>query len=88
MFRLLVYVIGAVVGASGVAMLPAAIVSLLYREWDTAAAIAISAVITLICGESAGGYWAGPASSRPARVSPRWDWRGSSWRFLALSPTC
>lgn len=50
MFHHLAYVTGAVVAASGAAMLPAAAVSLIYREWAAAGWIALSAAITVLCG--------------------------------------
>lgn len=46
----LAYVIGAVVVATGVSMVPAAITSCMYREWDTAGWIGLSAVATAIIG--------------------------------------
>ncbi len=48
--RQLVYILGAVVAASGVAMLPAVLTSMIYREWADAGAIAISAIITIATG--------------------------------------
>ena len=50
MFRHLAYVIGAVVAAAGVSMLPAAAVSLIYREWEAAGWITLAAAITVLCG--------------------------------------
>ena len=50
MFRRLSYVIGAVVVAAGVSMFPAIITSLVYREWETAGWIVVSAVITILFG--------------------------------------
>lgn len=49
MARRLLFIIGAVVSASGIAMLPAALVSALYGEQDSWAILA-AAVITMICG--------------------------------------
>ena len=46
----LAYVIGAVVMASGAAMIPAIITSLVYREWSTAANIAVAMLITIGSG--------------------------------------
>jgi len=48
--RRVAYVIGAVVAASGVAMIPPIIVSLIYREWATAGAIGLSCAITIAIG--------------------------------------
>jgi trk system potassium uptake protein len=44
------YIGGAVVAASGTAMLPAALVSVLHREWSDAAWIAAAAGLTAMCG--------------------------------------
>ena len=50
MFRRLSYVIGAVVVAAGVSMFPAIITSFVYKEWETAAWISVSAVFTILFG--------------------------------------
>ncbi len=50
MFRRLTYVIGAVVVAAGVSMVPALIAALVYKEWATAGWISLSAVITVAVG--------------------------------------
>lgn len=50
MFGRLSFVIGSVVAASGIAMLPAAGVSFLYREWETGLWIALASAITFLCG--------------------------------------
>ena len=50
MFRRLTYVIGAVVAAAGVSMVPALIAALVYKEWATAGWISLSAVITVAVG--------------------------------------
>jgi trk system potassium uptake protein TrkH len=50
MARRLAYVIGPVVMAAGAAMLPAAGVALIYREWDVALGIAVAGVITFMTG--------------------------------------
>ncbi|MCY4620219.1 MAG: TrkH family potassium uptake protein [bacterium] len=49
-FRRLSYVIGAVVVAAGVAMLPAAVTSLIYREQEVAGWITLSALLTILAG--------------------------------------
>ena len=49
-FRRLSYVIGAVIVAAGLAMLPAAATSLIYREREVAAWITLSAVLTILAG--------------------------------------
>ncbi|MDH3425591.1 MAG: TrkH family potassium uptake protein [Acidimicrobiia bacterium] len=48
--RRLLYVIGAVVAGVGVAMLSAAVVALLYQEWDDAWQIAAAAAVTIAVG--------------------------------------
>jgi len=50
MLRRISYVVGAVVAASGVAMVPAAIVAGIYAEWADMGAILASAVITVAAG--------------------------------------
>ncbi|MCY4370030.1 MAG: TrkH family potassium uptake protein [bacterium] len=50
MFGHISYVIGAVVAAAGLSMLPAAVTSCIYREWETAGWILLSAVITVLIG--------------------------------------
>ena len=46
----LCYIIGAVVVAAGLAMIPAAAVSALYREWETVGWILLSSAVTVGCG--------------------------------------
>lgn len=48
--RRVLYVIGAVVAASGVAMIPPIIVALIYREWSIASGIGLACVITVAVG--------------------------------------
>ena len=50
MARRLSLIIGAVIGAGGVTMLPSSVVSLIYREGAVAAQIALAAAITMGCG--------------------------------------
>lgn len=50
MAKRLVYIVGSVVGATGVAMLPAAIVAFAYREWSDAGGIAGGAAIAILLG--------------------------------------
>ena len=50
MFPRISYVIGAVVVAAGLSMIPAAVTSCIYREWDTAGWILLSAAITVLIG--------------------------------------
>ncbi len=51
--RRLAYIIGAVVAAVGVAMLPAAVVGAIYAEWNEAARIAVAAAVTVALGAAA-----------------------------------
>ena len=48
--RRVAYVVGAVVSATGVAMLVAALVAVIYQEWGDALGIVLSAVITVAAG--------------------------------------
>ena len=50
MFARLSYVIGAVVVAAGLSMIPAAVTSCIYREWDTAGWILLSAATAVLFG--------------------------------------
>lgn len=50
MVRRLSFIIGAVVAASGLAMVPAAAVSLVYQEWATAGQIFLAALVTVAVG--------------------------------------
>lgn len=50
MARRLTYVIGAVVAATGIMMLPAAVTAALYREWGGAVGIVLAAVVTFAAG--------------------------------------
>lgn len=50
MFPRLAYVIGAVVMASGAAMAPAIVTSLIYQEWASAVGIGGAALVTIACG--------------------------------------
>jgi trk system potassium uptake protein TrkH len=59
MLRRLAYIVGAVVTASGAAMLLAAGVSLLYREWQEAARIATASGIAVVVGVA---IWRGVGS--------------------------
>ena len=49
-FRRLFYVTGAVIAAAGIAMVPAAIASAIYREWKVAGWILLSSAITVASG--------------------------------------
>ncbi len=48
--RRLSYIVGAVVAASGLAMLPAALTSAIYGEWPEFRAIALSSLVTIVFG--------------------------------------
>ena len=50
MYRLLAFVIGAVVVAAGVGMVPAAIVSAIYTEWDVSLQILGASAVTVSVG--------------------------------------
>ncbi len=50
LIRRLVFIVGAVVATSGIAMLPSALVSVGYREWDQAAGIGAAALLTVLAG--------------------------------------
>ncbi len=52
-WRRLLHLIGAVVAAVGVAMLAAAVTSIVYREWDHALGITAAAVVTILLGGTA-----------------------------------
>ena len=55
--RHLVYVIGAVVAATGAAMMGAAATALLYREWGDALLITLAALLTFAAGTAAAQLW-------------------------------
>ncbi len=60
--RPLLHIIGVVIGASGLAMIAPAVVSLFYQEWGTALRIAIAALLTLVIGLGARQQFAAPKS--------------------------
>jgi len=84
MFRLLSYVIGAVVVAAGLAMVPAAGVAAIYADWDIAAEILLSAAITVGCGLLGWRVWGrtGKFTTREGFASV-----GLAWFFLAFFGT-
>lgn len=57
MIRRLAFIIGAVVAAAGVIMLPAAAIAALYREWRDALGIVAAAAVTFACGIVAWRWW-------------------------------
>ncbi len=80
MVRRLVYIVGAVVGAIGVAMLPAAVTSLAYREWTDAAGIAAAAAIAMVVGAA---MWRGVG--RPGELTTREGFAAVGLSWIALS---
>ena len=60
------YLVGVVLVGVGLAMIPSALVSLLYQEWESAGYLALSAAITAVVGGAALA-WAG----RPDSLSPK-----------------
>lgn len=52
-FRTLQYILGAVVAAIGVAMIPAAIVAGIYQEWADMVEILVAALVTIVMGAAA-----------------------------------
>ncbi len=83
-WRTLAYIIGAVVAASGVAMLPAAGVSLIYQEWGQAGALAVSSGLTMGVGLVA---WRG--FGRQSQLTTREGFAsvGLSWIAITLAGT-
>ena len=55
-FRTLQYILGAVVVAIGVAMIPAAVVAGIYQEWADMVEILIAALLTIVIGGVAWKY--------------------------------
>jgi len=82
--RTLTYVIGAVVAASGLAMLPAAIVSLIYQEWGQASGIAISSGLTMGIGLAA---WRGYGRQGQLTTREGFATVGLSWIAITLAGT-
>ena len=82
--RKLFHVIGAVVGATGFAMLSATAISLIYREWSEAVLIAVAAAITV-----AAGYLAWKYVGAPGELTPREGFAvvGLSWMAISLFGT-
>ena len=84
LLRRLAYVVGAVVAAVGVAMLPAALVSAIYREWGDALAICGAALITVASGLAA---WR--LIGQKGRITTREGFAavGLSWIVMSLFGT-
>lgn len=81
MFVRLVYIVGAVVGATGVAMLLAALTAVLYREWSDARGIAGAAVLAMVVGAA---MWRGVGA--PGELTTREGFAavGLSWIGMSL----
>ncbi len=84
MGRRLSFIIGAVVVASGAAMIPAALVSLGYREWVEAGQIALAALVTVTVGAVAWRY-----IGRPGVVTTKEGFAavGLAWFVMAFFGT-
>jgi trk system potassium uptake protein TrkH len=78
-WRNLLHVTGAVVGATGISMLAAALVSVIYREWSTAGSIVIAAVITTVVGVA---LWRG--FDRPGELSTREGFAAVALAWIAI----
>ena len=55
-FRTLQYVLGAVVAAVGLAMIPSALVAAMYQEWGEVGGILLASLITVLLGGLAWRY--------------------------------
>lgn len=80
MFGRLAFVIGSVVAASGIAMLPAAAVSFLYREWETGWRIALAAAVTFACGAASRRLF-----GRPGNLTTKEGFAAVGLSWLAMS---
>lgn len=80
-WRHLLHVVGAVLGAIGVAMLAAPAVSIMYREWSELPGLLLAAGITMLVGF---GLWR--VFDRPGELSTREGFAavGLSWIAMAL----
>ncbi|NNF64136.1 MAG: TrkH family potassium uptake protein [Acidimicrobiia bacterium] len=83
-YRALIFVVSAVAGASGVAMLPAVITASIYQEWNDALLIGIAALVT-----AGVGFTGQRLSPRPGELSTREGFAavGLSWFALAAFGT-
>jgi len=79
MGRRLALIIGAVVTGGAVAMLPAVVTALLYREWSDAAAITAAAVLTAAVGLVAWRWW-----GRPGELTTREGFAAVGLSWIAL----
>ena len=80
MFGRLAFVIGSVVAAAGIAMLPAAAVSFLYREWETGWRIALAAAVTFACGAASRRLF-----GRPGNLTTKEGFAAVGLSWLAMS---
>ena len=80
MFGRLAFVIGSVVAAAGIAMLPAAVVSFLYREWETGWRIALAAAVTFACGAASRRLF-----GRPGNLTTKEGFAAVGLSWLAMS---
>ncbi len=84
MFRLLSYVIGAVVVAVGIGMVPAALVSVMYAEWAVALQILLAAALTVAAGLIG---WRLVGRTGPVTTKEGFATVGLAWFFLAFFGT-
>ena len=80
MFGRLAFVIGSVVAAAGIAMLPAAAVSFIYREWETGWRIALAAAVTFACGAASRRLF-----GRPGNLTTKEGFAAVGLSWLAMS---
>jgi trk system potassium uptake protein TrkH len=78
-WRHLLHVVGAVVGGIGATMIVSALVSLLYREWTEAAAIALAALAT-----TAVGFIVWKLFDRPGELSTREAFAAVALAWIAI----
>jgi trk system potassium uptake protein TrkH len=78
--RRLAYIIGAVVAAGGVAMVPAAATAAGYREWSDAAGIAGAAAVTVTAGLLAWRVW-----GRPGELTTREGFAAAGLAYFVLA---
>ena len=64
--RRVAYIVGIVLVGAGFAMVPSAVIGLLYREWGPSRDLVVSAVVTIVIG-AAMVLWAG----RPDELTPK-----------------
>ena len=78
-WRNLLHITGAVVGGTGVSMLVAVLVSVMYQEWSTAGWIALSALITTVFGFA---LW--KLFDRPGELSTREGFAAVALSWIAI----